>query len=42
MTYTKTDTRADFTALEQQILSKWANEDTFHKSLDKTKSGRPF
>lgn len=42
MTYTKTDARPDFTALEQQMLSKWANENTFHKSLDKTKSGRPF
>ena len=42
MTYTKTDARPDFTALEQQMLSKWANENTFHESLDKTKSGRPF
>ena len=42
MTYTKTDARPDFTALEQKMLSKWANENTFHKSLDKTKSGRPF
>ena len=42
MAYTKTEPRADFTALEQQMLSKWANENTFHKSLDKTKSGRPF
>lgn len=42
MTYKKTDARPDLTALEQQMLSKWANENTFHKSLDKTKSGRPF
>ncbi len=42
MTYTKTDARADFTAVEQQMLKKWATENTFHKSLDKTKSGRPF
>ncbi|MDW3024854.1 MAG: isoleucine--tRNA ligase [Alphaproteobacteria bacterium] len=42
MTYKKTDARPDFTALEQQMLSKWANENTFHKSLENTKSGRPF
>ncbi len=42
MSYKKTDARADFTALEQQMLKKWAEEGTFHKSLDRTKSGRPF
>ncbi|MBQ8294678.1 MAG: isoleucine--tRNA ligase [Alphaproteobacteria bacterium] len=42
MSYKKTDPRPDLTALEQQMLSKWASENTFHKSLDKTKSGRPF
>lgn len=42
MSYKKTDARTDFTALEQEILSKWAAENTFHKSLEKTKQGHPF
>ncbi len=42
MTYKKTDARADFTAIEQEMLKKWKEEGTFHKSLDNTKSGRPF
>ena len=42
MAYKKTDARADFTALEQEMLKKWKEEGTFHKSLDNTKSGRPF
>ena len=42
MAYKKTDARADFTALEQEMLTKWANEDTFHKSLKQTKQGEPF
>ena len=42
MAYKKTDARADFTDLEQEMLTKWANEDTFHKSLEQTKQGHPF
>ncbi len=42
MAYTKTDARPDFTALEQGVLKKWADENTFHKSLEQTKQGHPF
>ena len=42
MAYPKTDARADFTTLEQEILAFWRNDDTFHKSLNKTKQGHPF
>ena len=42
MAYPKTDARADFPTLEQEILAFWRNDDTFHKSLNKTKQGHPF
>lgn len=42
MAYPKTDARPDFTTLEQEILAFWRNDDTFHKSLNKTKQGHPF
>lgn len=42
MAYPKTDARTDFTTLEQEILAFWRNDDTFHKSLNKTKQGHPF
>ncbi|MBR1379994.1 MAG: isoleucine--tRNA ligase [Alphaproteobacteria bacterium] len=42
MTYPKTDPRADFPALEQEILKFWRENDTFHKSLNATKLGHPF
>ena len=42
MAYPKTEPRADFPALEQQVLQYWRENNTFHNSLDKTKSGRPF
>lgn len=42
MAYPKTDARADFTTLEQEILAFWRSDDTFHKSLNKTKQGHPF
>ncbi len=42
MAYPKTDARADFTTMEQEILAFWRNDDTFHKSLNKTKQGHPF
>ncbi len=42
MAYPKTEPKADFTALEQEILQFWRADDTFHKSLDQTKLGHPF
>lgn len=42
MAYPKTDARADFPALEQEVLAFWRADDTFHKSLNKTRSGAPF
>lgn len=42
MPYPKTDARADFPKLEQEILAFWRADDTFHKSLKKTKLGHPF
>ncbi len=42
MAYRKTDPRADFTALEQEVLKYWQENDTFHKTLNKTKQGQPF
>ncbi len=42
MAYPKTDPRADFPAIEQEILSFWRADDTFHKTLEKTKQGHPF
>ncbi len=42
MAYPKTDARVNFSALEQDILKFWRENDTFHKSLEKTKLGHPF
>lgn len=42
MAYPKTDARADFPQLEQEILAFWRADNTFHKSLNKTKQGHPF
>ena len=42
MSYPKTDPRADFTALEQQVLQYWRENNTFDKTLQKTKLGHPF
>lgn len=42
MAYPKTDARPDFPTLEQEILAFWRSDDTFHKSLSKTKQGHPF
>ena len=42
MAYPKTDPKADFPALERETLEFWRNDDTFHKSLNKTKQGHPF
>ena len=42
MSYPKTDARVNFSALEQDILKFWRENDTFHKSLQQTKQGEPF
>ena len=42
MAYTKTDPKADFPALEREMLEFWRSNDIFHKSLNKTKMGHPF
>ena len=42
MAYPKTEARADFPSLEQEVLSFWQADNTFHKSLEKTKQGHPF
>ena len=42
MAYPKTDLRADFPALEQQVLQYWRENNTFDKTLQKTKQGHPF
>ncbi len=42
MAYPKTEPKADFSALENQIIEFWRCDDTFHKSLEKTKQGHPF
>jgi len=42
MPYPKTEPRADFPALEHDILAWWRADDTFHKTLEKTKQGHPF
>lgn len=42
MAYPKTELRADLPKLEQEILAFWRADDTFHKTLEKTKQGQPF
>ncbi len=42
MSYKKTEARADFTAIEQEVLGWWDENKTFHKSLEQTKQGHPF
>ena len=42
MAYPKTDPKADFPKLEQEMLTFWRSDDTFHKSLNQTKLGHPF
>lgn len=42
MAYPKTDARANFPKLEQKIVAFWRANDTFHKSLNRTKQGEPF
>ena len=42
MAYTKTEPKVNFAELEHQIIDFWRNDDTFHKSLNKTKMGEEF
>ena len=42
MSYKKTDTKVNFAKLENEMLAFWRADDTFHKSLNKTKMGEPF
>ena len=42
MAYPKTEPKADFSAIEHQVIEFWRGDDTFHKSLNKTKLGHPF
>ena len=42
MAYPKTEPKANFPKLEQEIIAFWRADDTFHKSLEKTKQGEPF
>ena len=42
MAYKKTEPKVNFAELEHQVLDFWREDDTFHKSLEKTKMGEPF
>ena len=42
MSYPKTDAKVNFTTLEQDVLKYWRENNTFHKSLERTKQGAPF
>ena len=42
MAYPKTEPKANFPKLEQEIMAFWRKDDTFHKSLNRTKLGHPF
>ena len=42
MTYKKTEPKANFSEIEHSVLQFWREDDTFHKSLNKTKMGEPF
>ena len=42
MAYPKTEAKANFPKLEQEVIAFWRSDDTFHKSLNKTKMGEPF
>ncbi len=42
MAYPKTEPKADFSAIEHHVIEFWRGDDTFHKSLNKTKLGHPF
>ena len=42
MTYLKTEPKANFPEIEHSVLQFWRENNTFHKSLEKTKMGEPF
>ncbi len=42
MSYKKTEPKANFSEIEHSVLDFWRSDDTFHKSLNKTKMGEPF
>ncbi|MDR0741531.1 MAG: isoleucine--tRNA ligase [Rickettsiales bacterium] len=42
MAYPKTEPKANFPKIEQDILHFWREKDIFHKSLNATKDGKPF
>ena len=42
MSYKKTEPKANFSEIEHSVLNFWREDDTFHKSLNKTKMGEPF
>lgn len=42
MAYTKTEPKANFAELEHKVIDFWRENDTFHKSLNKTKMGEEF
>ncbi|MDR0319651.1 MAG: isoleucine--tRNA ligase [Rickettsiales bacterium] len=42
MSYPKTEPKADFPKLEQEVLLSWREDDTFHKTLNATAGGKSF
>ena len=42
MSYKKTEPKVNFAELEHQVLDFWREDDTFHKSLERTKMGEEF
>ena len=42
MAYTKTEPKVNFAELEHKVIDFWRENDTFHKSLNKTKMGEEF
>ena len=42
MAYPKTEPKANFSELEHGVMEFWRKNDTFHKSLNRTKLGHPF
>ncbi len=42
MAYPKTEPKANFPQIEREIMAFWRDNDTFHKSLNRTKLGHPF
>ena len=42
MAYKKTEPKVNFAELEHQVLDFWREDDTFHKSLERTKMGEEF